>query len=172
MAGFHYPEPRFEERIFHFLTLFFTAYPHMRNIPGFPHGSAKSGSGIASVSAKIFLLILHNGFRNPALRHSFQLADIIPVVSGHDDGQRDATFVHKNMAFCSFGEKYTLGLRKCSVIYGQFLICITEHKEIKRTDRPCGNVVSLSVGRHVMVSFHHVRSGEVTDAGRAVAYAL
>lgn len=36
---------------------------------------------------------------NDGIEHGFQLGDVMPVCSGHDERQRDATSVHQQMAF-------------------------------------------------------------------------
>jgi hypothetical protein len=50
----------------------------------------------------MFFFMLHEGRDNSPLQNKRKLAGIMPVRSGYDDGQRDATPVHKQMSFASF----------------------------------------------------------------------
>src|SRR5690554_1857969 len=51
---------------------------------------------VATICAKM-LLLLCRLLEDYAIKNGFKLAHIMPVRSGYDDGQRDATTVHQDM---------------------------------------------------------------------------
>ena len=63
-------------------------------------------ASICSIGTKMFFdffyAILQGRLGNPPSQNGCKLTDIMPVRSGYDDGQRDATAVHKQMPFASF----------------------------------------------------------------------
>ena len=102
VARFNHPPLGFETGVLHFRKFFFSARTDMRRITSSNHFSLRLITGISSIGTKIFLFIFHNRLDNFSAQNGFKLTDIMPVRSGYDDGQRDATAVHKQMAFASF----------------------------------------------------------------------
>ena len=57
-------------------------------------------SGVADISAKVFASSLGwlRSLYYDGIKHGFELGDVMPIGSGHDERQRDATTVHQQMA--------------------------------------------------------------------------
>lgn len=102
MAGFHYPAARFKRWIQSFLPLFFSPRPNVRFISRSKHHPQLFISNVSCIGAEFFFFMRHDRRYSFALENRPKLGGVMPVRPGHDDGQRDATPVHKNMALASF----------------------------------------------------------------------
>ena len=72
----------------------------MRNIAMIPHDFFGFFTGISCVRAKM-LFGMSSRFSDSIFQNLVHLCDIMPISSGYDDRQRDATLVDKNMSFGS-----------------------------------------------------------------------
>ena len=84
----------------------------MRHISGFTNSGRKIVPCIAGIRTQIFYLSLHNRLSDFALQHCGKLSRIMPIGSGYDDRQRDATLIDQQMSFYSFFSPYPSGLRR------------------------------------------------------------
>jgi len=102
MTCFNYPTTCLEVGIFCFFKFFFAARANMRSVTRSNYFLFRFITGICCIGAQIFLFILHYRLDNFPTQNCIKLANIMPVRSGYDDGQRDSTSVHKNVSLASF----------------------------------------------------------------------
>jgi hypothetical protein len=105
MTQLNDPTPRFETWGSLFFNFFFTSWTDMWRVPGSNHYLPRPFTGKGRIGTKMFLFfffILRCGCDDSPSQNGCKLADIMPVRSGYDDGQRDATPFHKQMSFASF----------------------------------------------------------------------
>ena len=83
----------------------------MRNIAVFFYDLQSRCAGVARVGTQMFVSSQRwiGSLDFDAIEHDFNLRNIMPVCSGHDEGQRDATTVHQQVAFAPIFSPDPLG---------------------------------------------------------------
>lgn len=99
MGHLYDPSSGFVFGVLFFFFNLLAPWPDVRDVAVIDHGLAMFFADITRIGAKIFFPLPFFGrHNNPAVQNVGQFGNVMPVGSGDDDGERDATLFDQKVA--------------------------------------------------------------------------